>query len=227
MCCHTDSNIAFQGVDFYGHTRDPKYPTYIYPKGDVGINIYVNEGYFINNVLFEGNRFKFYKGNVIQGRVEFSNIILWRNSFFDNYSTTSHSSGLCTANVNLKLEENIFDYNGWLKQANKDTGKEQGAATIFNHNTYFNNTKNMKFKNNFFIRRSSIHNKSTANKGRHSSTNILIKNNLCVDGEIGISAGGNKAGPYRFKNYQIIKLSNYQIIKLSNYQIIKLSIISF
>ena len=41
------------------------------------------------------------------------------------------------------------------------------------------------------------------NKYCHSLSDIAIKNNLYVDGEIGISAGANKAGAYRFKNYQI------------------------
>ncbi len=203
ICCHSSENIAIQGLDFYAHTRDPKSHSYLSPDGDVGINIYVSENNIIKNILFEGNRFKFYKGNVIQGLGEFKNVIFRRNSFLDNYATDSHSAGLYTANVSLTLEENIFDHNGWLQRASKNIDSTKGAATIYNHNTYFANAKYVKFIRNIFIRSSSIHNKWTANEGIHSSSNVIIKNNLYIDGEIGISAGGNKTGAFRFKNYQI------------------------
>jgi hypothetical protein len=202
-CCHSLNDIAIQGLDFYAHTRDPKSPLYFAAAGDAGINLYVNEGNVIKNFLIEGNRFKFYVGNVIQGPGTFDNVVLRRNSFLDHYSTDSHSGGLYTENVSIKLEENIFDHNGWLIQASKIAGKAEAAATMFNHNTYFANAGNVEFINNIFIRSSSMHNKWTANKGKHSSSNILIHNNLYIDGEIGISAGGNKVGAYRFKNYQI------------------------
>jgi hypothetical protein len=202
-CCHSLSDIVIQGLDFYAHTRDPKSPLYFSAAGDAGINLYVNKGNIIKNFLIEGNCGKFYVGNVIQGPGSFDNIATRRNSFLDHYSTDSHSGGLYTENVNIKLEENIFDHIGWLIQASEIAGKEQGAATMFNHNTYFANARNVEFINNIFIRSSRIHNKWTANEGPHSSSDIIIKNNLYVDREIGISAGGNKAGADRFKNYQI------------------------
>lgn len=204
VCCRSTSNIAIQGLDFYAHTRDPKTSFYISPDGGSGFNVYVSEDHTTKNILLEGNRFKFYGGSGIQGPGKFINIVLRRNSFLDSYSTTSHSQGLYAENVTMKLEENIFDHNGWLKQADKDIGKKQGAATIFNHNIYFANSNNVEIVNNVFLRSSSIQNKFTANKGKHSSTNIIIKNNLYLDGEIGISAGGNKTGAYRFKDYKII-----------------------
>lgn len=203
VCCRSTSNIAIQGLDFYAHTRDPKTSFYISPDGGSGFNIYVAENYTIKNILLEGNRFKFYGGSGIQGPGKFINIVLRRNSFLDSYSTTSHSQGLYAANVTMKLEENIFDHNGWLKQADKDIGTKQGAATIFNHNIYFANSNNVEIVNNVFLRSSSIHNKFTANKGKNSSTNIIIKNNLYVDGEMGISAGGNATDAYRFKDFEI------------------------
>jgi hypothetical protein len=195
--------IAVQGLDFYAHTRIPNSTYYISPKGSYGLGVYIEDNHLGNGLLIEGNRFNFYTNNVVQGPGTLKNIVIRRNSFFDSYSTTSHSQGLYAANVSLKLEENIFDHNGWLVQADKENRKEQGAATMFNHNTYFADTNDVEFINNIFIRSASIHNKWTSNKGTHSSSDIIIKNNLYVDGEIGISAGGNKAGAYRFKNYQI------------------------
>jgi hypothetical protein len=195
--------IAVQGLDFYAHSRIPNSTYYISPKGSYGLGVYIADNHLGNGLLIEGNRFNFYTNNVVQGPGTLKNIVIRRNSFFDSYSTTNHSQGLYAANVSLKLEENIFDHNGWLVQADKENRKEQGAATMFNHNTYFADTNNIEFINNIFIRSASIHNKWTANKGTHSSSDIIIKNNLYIDGEIGISAGGNKAGAYRFKNYQI------------------------
>ena len=203
MCCKSFKFIAIQGFDFYAHTRMPNSTYYISPKGNYGIGVYIGDGHLGNGLLIEGNRFNFYTNNVVQGPGTLKNIVIRRNSFFDSYSTTSHSQGLYAANVSLKLEENIFDHNGWLVQASDIAGKEQGAATVYNHNTYFSDTNDVEFINNIFIRSASIHNKWTANKGTHSSSDIIIKNNLYIDGEIGISAGGNKAGAYRLKNYQI------------------------
>jgi hypothetical protein len=195
--------IAVQGLDFYAHTRILSSTYYISPKGNYGLGVYIADDHLGNGLLIEGNRFNFYTNNVVQGPGTLKNIIIRRNSFFDSYSTISHSQGLYAHDVSLKLEENIFDHNGWLVQASDIAGKEQGAATMFNHNTYFADTNDVEFINNIFIRSASMHNKWTANKGTHSSSDIIIKNNLYIDGEIGISAGGNKAGAYRFKNYQI------------------------
>ena len=205
LCCHSLSNIIIQGLSFYAHTRNPNTKDYISSDGSVGFSIYINEGQELNNVLIEGNTFRFYTGNTIQGKGTFHNFVLRRNLLLDSYSTTGHSAGLYAHNVSLILEENIFDHNGWLKQANKEFGvaASQGAATMFNHNTYFSDSKKVRFLNNIFIRSSSMHNKWTANKGEHSSGDVVIKNNLYIDGEIGISAGGNKLGDYRFKDYVI------------------------
>jgi len=203
ICCKSFSFIAVQGLDFYAHTRDPKSKYFTSSEGAYGLGVYISEEKLGNGLLIEGNRFNFYTNNVVQGLGTLKNIMIRRNSFFDNYSTTSHSQGFYAANVSLTLEENIFDHNGWLVHADQEHSKAQGAATMFNHNTYFANSKNVTFINNIFIRSSSIHNKWTANNGAHSSSNVAIKNNLYLDGEIGISAGGNKPGSYRFNNYQI------------------------
>jgi len=202
ICCHSLTYSALQGIDFYAHTRDPINKGYS-PTSTKGFNFYVNKGHTISNLLLEGNRFKFYTINVIQGLGTIKDVVFRRNSFLDNYSTNSHSQGIYAANASLTLEENIFDHNGWLVQAGKNKGRKDGAATMFNHNTYFNNSKNIRFINNIFSRSSSMHNKWTADKEEHSSSIIVIDNNLYLDGEIGISAGGNVSAPHRFQNFNI------------------------
>jgi hypothetical protein len=122
----------------------------------------------------------------------------------DNYDTSAHSQGLYTNNVSMVLEENVFDHNGWYQQSiNADSDPSGGQATMFNHTTYFSHAHGVTFRGNIFLRASSIGNKWTANSGAASARDITIENNLYVEGEIGISMGGNEAGPLRFKNIRI------------------------
>ena len=209
ICCGNWSNIAVRGLDFYAHTRDPNSLEYSGSDGSSGFNIYVgydkdnNIPYQGNGFLLEGNRFRYYTGNVIQGPGAIKNLVLRRNSIFDNYSANSHSQGLYTDRLDLVLEENYFDHNGWLLKKSSKNKWTDGAGTIYNHNTYFSNSKRLVMNNNVFLRPSSIHNKFTANNGEHSARNISIINNLYYGGEIGISIGGNKDGQYRFNNIHI------------------------
>lgn len=204
-CCKNFNYVAFADLDFYAHTRNPDSGEYDGPDGACGFNFYVGETHSGTGLLIEGCRFRFYKNNVIQGPGSLSDIVVRRCVILDNYCTTAHSQGLYTNNVSLLLEENIFDHNGWYKQQ-VDAGNEQaeGQATMFNHNTYFSLAHDVIFRGNMFLRASSIGNKWTANSGEGSVRNITIENNLYVDGEIGISMGGNETEPpYRFKNVKI------------------------
>jgi hypothetical protein len=131
-----------------------------------------------------------------------SQLAFRRNLVLDNYSRTSHSQGTYAHAISILLEENIYDHNGWLVQESGNR-KDRGGATIFNHNTYFCDCHDVVFRGNMFLRASSIGNKWTANSGPASARNLVIDNNLYVEGEIGISAGGNKPGPLRFKDVTI------------------------
>ncbi len=203
QCCRSFANIAIQGLDFYAHTRDPASLDYVSSEGGPGFRFYIRDGQEGNHLLVEGNRFRFFGGNSIQGPGTYKGIVFRRNSFFDSYSTNSHSSGFYARNLPIVLEENIFDHNGWQRQADDENGKEQGAATIYNHNTYCADMKDTRFEGNVFLRSSSIQNKWTANSGVGSSANLHITNNFYFDGEIGMSIGGNKDGAFRFKNIQV------------------------
>jgi hypothetical protein len=204
VCCKNARNFAVAGISFYAHTRDPDSPDFRSDSGSSGFNIYTGEGYAVHGVLIEDCMFRFYTGNVVQGPGTLTDIVIRRNIITDNYCANAHSQGLYTDNVSLLLEENVFDHNGWYKQSiNADNAQAEGQATMFNHNTYFSGAHDVVFRNNIFLRASSIGNKWTANDGEASAQNITIENNLYVEGEIGISMGGNVAGPYRFKNIRI------------------------
>lgn len=202
-CCRDFSHFWAIGLSFYAHTRNPDGPDYSSSAGKAGISIFAGEGYTAENILIEGCVFRFFKNNVIQGYGSLSNIRIRRNVILDNYSEEAHAQGLYTSGISdLLLEENIFDHNGWYKQSvNSDNNKLEGQATIFNHNTYFVNSKSTQFIGNAFFRPSSIGTKWTAQSGEASASDIVITNNLYYDCEVGISIGGNDdVPPYRFKN---------------------------
>jgi hypothetical protein len=165
-------------------------------------------------ILIEDCHFDWFKGNVIQSSLDnggevLTEIIVRRNIITNNYSTDSHSQGLYTSHVSMLLEENIFDHNGWYKQGSNNA-QEEGMATMFNHDTYFTDTRNTIFRRNLFLRASSIGTKFTANSSgttdEVNAWNILLDNNLYIEGEIAISMGGNTDlddGP-RWENIYIV-----------------------
>lgn len=202
-CCGNIRNFAAVGISFYAQTRDPDSPEFVSDTGGVGFNIYTGSG-LTKGILIEDCMFRYYLNNVIQGPGTTTDIVIRRSIIADNYSGYSHSAGLYTNNVSFVLEDNLFDHNGWYKQSiNSDMSQAGGQATFFNHNTYFSNSHDVVFRNNLFLRPSSIGNKWISDTAAASGRNITIENNLYVEGELGISMGGNSVGAYRFKNIRI------------------------
>lgn len=194
--------IIVAGISFYATGRDPESPFFMGwgNLGDVdGILIYGPGGTRMGSVLIEDNQFNFLsKGISIDGEADHVDIVIRRNIIRNSFSENGHAQGMGASSASVLLEENIFDHNGWLVQQTFKDGRDQklGQATMFNHNTYFRRSKNTIFRDNIFLRSSSIHNKWTANptiKGVDDivSENLVMENNLYVEGEIGISAGGN------------------------------------
>lgn len=198
---------ALSSINFYSKTRDPSSPDYIDPSGSGGFLFMAlgagDERGIIRDILIEGCKFSYFDGNGFQAIDEGAvlGITLRRNVIFGNYSDgDGHNQGIFAGNVSgIVLEENIMDHNGWYEQSPGTLG----TATMFNHNTYFADCHNITFKNNIFLRPSSMQNKFTANQGEASSTNIKITGNLYVGGEIGIGIGGNYDTPYKFKDIEI------------------------
>lgn len=208
VCCEDFAHFWIVGLSFYAHTRNPDDPDYQGPRGNPGFRFLAQNSHRIENILVEGCTFRYYANNVVQGQGEFANVRIRRNGIFDNYSTTAHSQGLYAGNVeDLVLEENVFDHNGWYRQAT-DTqpgtdSKANGQGTKFNHNTYFANVSDVRFVGNAFYRPSSIGTKWTANNGPGSASGIEMTDNLYHDCELAISIGGNDtdpANPYRFRD---------------------------
>jgi len=195
-------DIVISDLEIYSHTKDPQHPDFgKQPTRGGGAGFYLGETAVGERLLFEDCCFR-YGGFSFTCRGRMKDLVLRRNLVLGNYSENSHSQGCWGSQITVLLEENIFDHNGWLKQG---TGNKQagGGATIFNHNTYFCDCHEVIFRGNMFLRASSIGNKWTANDGPGSTRNIVMDDNLYVEGEIGFSIGGNAQGPLRFKNVQV------------------------
>ena len=193
--------VAVVGLDFYARSRDPDSPHFEGTSGRSGFWGTTNR--VIQHILIEGSRFRFFSGNglVTYDSGQMRDVVIRRTLILNNYSGGSgHSQGMFISGADgILLEENVFDHNGWYATASGSPG----PATMYNHNTYFEDSHNVTFRGNVFLRPSSMQNKFTANQGTGSSTNITLENNLYVDGEIGIGIGGNNFGRRRFGDVSI------------------------
>jgi hypothetical protein len=214
-------DVAIVGLDFYAHTRDPKSPDYKGLDGAAAVVFPLRDRAVGERVLLEDCRVRHGAQGVsveVPRRCRARGVVLRRNVIVDSYSRWK-SQGVWACNSSLLLEENVFDHNGWSRQAETAEalpendgprmrvdgnycGKD-GEANMLNHNTYMSGMFDTVFRGNIFLRPSSIQNKFTAG-WRHSTRNLTIDNNLYVDGEIGISVGGNRAGPLRWKDMRVI-----------------------
>lgn len=111
-------------------------------------------------------------------------------------SATHRPSGIYSSHVHgLLLEGNLLDHNGW----NEDV--PTACATIYNHNVYLN-ADDLVIVNNVFSRASSMHIKLRSDV-TDDMTGTVIDNNYFVEGEIGVSIGGNSDEPRRFVSSEI------------------------
>jgi len=212
------SYSALVGIRFYASQRDPASSDFVGfanvgdESGFDGLLGY--GGSITGGVLIEDCWFDWFSGNVLQSPLNtypaLVDNIIRRNIFTNNYSTKGHAQGLYSDRVSIWLEENIFDHNGWYKQGDTHfSDPAEGKATMFNHNTYFAEVRDTVFRNNLFLRASSIGNKFTSNTtsglNEEKVWNVLVDNNLYIEGEVGISLGGNddqKNGP-RWRNIHV------------------------
>jgi hypothetical protein len=212
------SYSALVGIRFYASQRNPASLDFLGfanvgdESGFDGLLGY--GGSITGGILIEDCWFDWFAGNVLQSPLiaypALVDNIIRRNIFTNNYSTKGHAQGLYSDRTSIWLEENIFDHNGWYKQGDTHfSDPAEGKATMFNHNTYFGATRDTVFRNNLFLRASSIGNKFTSNTAsglnEEKVWNVLVDNNLYVEGEVGISLGGNddqKNGP-RWRNIHV------------------------
>ena len=216
-------NVAVVGIRFWAHTRDTDGPYFTGYEGSSGMSFSTWQAPSLNqvrDVLIEDCVFRTYANNVFTGDAPnepITRLAVRRSIISGNYKTTGmgHSQGIYHSGkghgdgvATILLQENLFDHNGWrIQSINGNNDAEGGQATIFNHNTYFSSASNVLFQRNLFLSPSSISNKWTAylTAEHYDSRRLVTDNNLYVDGEIGISLGGNypPGGALRFDDIAI------------------------
>ena len=198
------SYIALVGLHLIAYKKDPKDPAF---DGATGGGLrFVGGG---KDLLIEGCHFEYVEslvqsfGSFHYEHVEFRRNVIEKAYHADtcvpgnvNGNGSYRPSGIYASHVEgLVIEENLFDHNGW----NGDVST--ACATIFNHNIYVN-ANDLVIRDNVFTRASSMHIKLRSDVSR-DMTGITIENNFMVEGEIGISAGGNTAEVARFVDVAI------------------------
>jgi len=175
----TLAHIAFVGMHFYAHTRDPDSAEFKGAAGNEGIRWLTTT----DDLLFEDVMVQYYAGTnmTIQGAI--TNFKLRRSIIVDAYNqaSISHSNGIYIQDVKgVLLEENVFDHNGWNNNA-KLAGLGTGQ-TIFNHNVYVQVTcEDLTIRGNITTRASS--------HGFQARPGGIVENNLVIDNPIGFSFG--------------------------------------
>lgn len=205
------SFVAVAGLAFLAHTRNFASPEFVSTAGNNGFWSFANSK-VSQAILVEDCVFEFAKNNVVQGPYRHQDVVIRRSQFLNDYSADSHSQGLYSHGASILLEECLFDHNGWYVQQSVPGQNVQsgGQATMYNHNTYFTNASQCIFRKNLFLRSSSIQNKWTSNPAGPAdevlARDLLMDDNLYVEGEIGISAGGNNdfGTGYRWQNVHIL-----------------------
>jgi len=193
------SFVAVVGLHFVSTGRDPAGAGYAATND--GVFRYVGSG---RNLLIEGCHLE-YGGIVVEsyGSGTYRDVEVRRNVIEKAYhadtcspgnpngSSTYRPSGMYASHVErLTIEGNLFDHNGW----NRDVAT--ACATIYNHNLYLNGT-DVVIRDNVLSRASSIHIKLRSD-ATGDMVGTVIENNHFVEGEIGVSIGGNSDEPYRF-----------------------------
>jgi hypothetical protein len=177
--------VALIGLDFYAYTRDPSNPSFSLSglhQQQIGFG-FLNK---INWFLMEDCKFSFYNGNAISypnvstGGMS-NNVILRRNVIVDSYNPQIHSQGLYVDNIiNLVLEENLFDHNGWNSMVSG------AGANVFNHNIYINATSGQAILKGNIIARA-------ASNGYQLRAGGVVEDNLLVANPIAGFVAGAKS----------------------------------
>ena len=198
-------HVAIAGLDVYCIERDPASPEFVSPqKGGGGLWITLAQTGEGHHLLVEDCSFRMTRGLTVQERQSpvgtLHDIVFRRCLVLDSYPAAGHCQGMFAHRVNrMLLEENVFDHDGWIVNA----AVPGGRATMFNHDTYFGDCSDIVFRGNMFLRAASMGNKWRSDT-TGASRNILIDDNLYVEGEIGIGIGGNTSEPLRFANVTVI-----------------------
>lgn len=195
------SHVALVGLHFVSYPGDPDDPAF--DGAPETMLRYVGGG---TGLLVEGCHFE-YGEIVVQSigdRVAYDGVEVRRNVIERAYHADTctpgdpngnfayRPSGLYASHAaHLTIEGNVLDHNGWNLEEDPTA-----CATIYNHNLYVNGN-DMVIRDNILARASSIQIK-TRSDTPGDMNGLRVENNFFVEGEIGISLGGNSTEPFRF-----------------------------
>jgi len=189
------NNIALVGLEVYSYKQEPNTADFT-GDGTHGLR-FVNDP--DDNVLIEDNFFNYSKMGFSYG----DNIELRRNIIYRAYGVgrcdaedhSNRNQGVYMSFAeNSLIEDNVFDGNGW-NESLPQAGNNTSCATIYNHNLYVTNVKELVVRNNLFLRASSMGFK-VSSSGSGQVRGLQATNNLFAEGEIGMAMGGNSKASY-------------------------------
>jgi hypothetical protein len=214
-------HVAIVGIELYNSWKDPQHPDWevdldrvhselghdyikqLQGKFRSGINWGNNDrrGKPMENVLVEDCYLRFCPISGTNFGADMTNFVVRRNVVVDHYPLRGHTMGFWNSRGSLLLEDNIVDHCGWYNQ--RDQGQKIGWAIPLSHNLYYSKCWNTALVRNMWLRSASIGNKFRADYPR-SIGNLLLEDNLFVDGELGPGISGNYPGPYRNVNVNLV-----------------------
>jgi len=178
------NHVYLVGLHFKAHT-------FTGSQGSTGLFLLANP----NDILVEDCMIEGYSDNIVLQNA--TNFRLRYSVIADSFSNSSHSQGIYAEGVDgLLIEKCVFDHNGWKE------GAGGSPATMYNHNTYINGCSNVVVRGNLFLRASSIGNKYNSDSSG-AFQHLLVENNFYIEGEVGISCGGNSNDALRFVDVTI------------------------
>lgn len=169
-------HLAFVGLHFYAHTRDPEIADYMGANGGPGIQWLASS----DDLLFEDLLVQSYAISNIQLKASMSNVRVRRSILVDAYSINDNAQGLYAEDVSgLLIEENVFDHNGWNTHPSL-----MGFAppTVNNHNLYVQVTcDDVTIRGNLSTR--------AASHGIQARAGGNVTGNLILENPVGLAFG--------------------------------------
>ncbi len=218
---HGTQHVAIVGIEFYNSWKDPEHPDWKLDIDRVHAengHDYIKEqrgkhtsgilwgnadtrGKPMENILVEDCYLRFCPISGTNFGADMKNFVVRRNVVVDHYPLRGHTMGFWNSRGSLLLEENIVDHCGWYNQRGQEP--QIGWAIPLSHNLYYSKCWNTALVRNMWLRSASIGNKFRADYPR-SIGNLLLEDNLFVDGELGPGISGNYPGPYRNVNVNLV-----------------------
>jgi hypothetical protein len=183
-CCATNpaSYVVFRGFDF----NPGNVP-------DMGLSIVGSNKLPNNYFLLENNIFRYtsvgFNESVATTRAQ--HIIVRKNAFFGQWSTTGHSQGLFISGMTgATVEDNVFYHVGWKLGVSRDTDPSIGGPTMFRHSVYQQVDADAVIRRNIFMDSSAT--------GCSCRGDTTISENVFIDNPISIIGGlGDSYDTYR------------------------------